>query len=166
MAEPETTLVDPTQDRRTSLATMILGGVMLVLGVVVGVQAARLDNGDDIVGAATAPWIVGVLLLLFGGLMILRGRHDMGLWEESTQTTAQDWKRTMVLLAVLIVFAIVVPWLGYVVSATLLFGATAVVLGAPYRLRAFAHGFSVAVVVYLAFDVLIGITLPAGPWGF
>jgi len=164
--EPEATLFHPARDRRTSLATMVLGGVMLALGVVVVVQATRLDNGDDVVGAATAPWAVGVLLLVFGALMVLRGRRDMGPWEESTQTHAQDWKRTGVMVAVLLAFALVVPWLGYVVSATLLFGATAIVLGAPARARSFAYGFSVAVIVYLAFDVLIGISLPAGPWGF
>ena len=70
------------------------------------------------------------------------------------------------LLVALVVFAVVNPFLGYVVSATLLFGVTAIVLGAPDRLRSFAYGFIVAAVVFLLFDVLIGITLPAGTWGF
>jgi len=67
---------------------------------------------------------------------------------------------------VLVVFALVVPLLGYVVGATALFGVTALVLGMPERVRAFAIGFSVAALVFLAFDVGIGIALPAGPWGF
>jgi putative tricarboxylic transport membrane protein len=43
---------------------------------------------------------------------------------------------------------------------------TAIVLGAPHRAKAFAYGFIVAGVVFLIFDVIIGITLPAGIWGF
>ncbi len=43
---------------------------------------------------------------------------------------------------------------------------TAGVLGAPRRAQMFAVGFIVAALVYLLFDVGIGITLPAGPWGF
>jgi len=153
-------------DRRTALATMVLGALLVVLSVVVLAQASRLDNGDDLVGAATAPWVVGALTLVVGVLMVVRGRRDMGVWEVSEHTSSQDWRRMLVLLAVLLVFAVIVPWLGYVVSATLLFGATSVVLGAPDRLRAFVYGFSVAALVFLLFDAAIGISLPAGPWGF
>ncbi len=98
--------------------------------------------------------------------MIIRGRRDMGVWEVSEHTTKQDWIRMLALLGVLIGYAIVMPFLGYVVASTLLFGATAIVLGAPNRARSFAYGWIVAVLVYLAFDVGIGISLPAGPWGF
>ena len=82
------------------------------------------------------------------------------------QTSPQDWKRLGILLLALLVFAAVNPFLGYVVSATLLFGLTAISLGAPHRPKAFAYGFIVASIVFLLFDVLIGITLPAGVWGF
>lgn len=153
-------------DRRTALATMVLGALLVVGSVVVLVQAAGLDNGDDLVGAATAPWVVGALLFVVGVLLVVRGRRDMGVWEVSDHTGSQDWLRMGALLGVLLVFAVIVPWLGYVVSATLLFGATAVVLGAPYRLRSFASGFCVAALVFLLFDTAIGISLPAGPWGF
>ena len=139
---------------------------LVVLAVVVLVQASRLDNGDDLVGAATAPWVVGALTFVVGVLLVVRGRRDMGVWEVSEHARPQDWRRMLVLLAVLLVFAVIVPWLGYVVSATLLFGATAVVLGAPDRVRAFVYGFSVAALVFLLFDTAIGISLPAGPWGF
>ncbi|WP_166133907.1 tripartite tricarboxylate transporter TctB family protein [Nocardioides ochotonae] len=74
---------------------------------------------------------------------------------------------TIVLGALLVLLAVlVVPRLGYVVSATLLFGATAVVLGASHRVRAFGYGFAVAALVFLLLDTAIGISLPAGPWGF
>jgi len=152
--------------RRTALASVILSGLMLVLGVVVLVQAIQLDNQDNVVGPATVPWVVAVLLLVIGAVLGLRSARDLGAWRARPQTRAQDWKRALILLAVLIGFAVVVPYLGYVVSATLLFGTVAVVLGAPARLRAYAYGWCVAVVVFLAFDVLIGIALPAGPWGF
>ena len=36
----------------------------------------------------------------------------------------------------------------------------------PHRLRSFAYGWCVAVLVFLVFDVGIGISLPSGPWGF
>ena len=156
-------------DRTTALATLVLGAVMLVLGIATVTQATRLSNQGNAVGPATAPWVIGALLLVVGVLMCLRGRHDLLDTTQdlpSHQTEVQDWKRLGVLLVGLVVFAVVNPWLGYVVSATLLFGVTAIVLGAPDRAKAFAYGFVVAGTVFLLFDVLIGITLPAAVWGF
>jgi putative tricarboxylic transport membrane protein len=157
-------------DRTTALATMVLGGVLVVLAIATLTQATRLSNNGNAVGPATAPWVVGALLLVVGALMVVHGRRDLVdatqdqvAWH---QTSTQDWKRLAVLLAALVVFAVVNPWLGYVVSATLLFGVTAIVLGAPQRGKAFAYGFIVAGAVYLLFDVLIGISLPAAVWGF
>jgi putative tricarboxylic transport membrane protein len=153
-------------DRRTALATMGLGAVMVLMAVVVLVTAVGLDNGGTLVGPATAPYVIGVLLLVTGGLMVARGRRDMGVWEYSDHTDRQDWLRAAALLGVLVAFAVLMPLVGYVGAATLLFGTSAVVLGAPDRVRAYLYGFIVATVVFLLFDGLIGITLPAGPWGF
>jgi putative tricarboxylic transport membrane protein len=158
--------LDVETDRRTALATMVLGAVMLLLAVAVLVQAARLDNRGENFGPATVPWVIGALLLVVGALMVIRGRRDMGVWEASEHTGRQDWERMLALLGVLVAYAVVMPFVGYVVAATLLFGATAVVLGAPDKLRAFAYGWCIAVVVFLAFDVGIGLALPSGPWGF
>ena len=109
-------------------------------------------------------------MLVVSVLMLLRGRRELvEARAESTpshQTSPQDWKRLGTLLVALLIFAVVNPFLGYVVSATLLFGLTAIVLGAPDRAKAFAYGFVVAGSVFLIFDVIIGITLPAAVWGF
>ena len=153
-------------DRTTALATMVLGALMVLMSAAVLVQAVRLDNRGDAVGPATVPWVVGSLLLLVGVLLAVRGRRDMGFWEYSYHTTGQDWKRLGLLIAALVVFALVSPFLGYVLAGTLLYAVTASVLGAPDKPRTLAYGFVVAALVFLLFDVIIGISLPAGPWGF
>ncbi len=156
-------------DRTTALSTLVLGGVLVLVAIATITQASRLSNQGNAVGPATAPWVIGALMLVVGVLMCLRGRREMADTTQSLpshQTEVQDWKRLGVLLVGLIVFAIVNPWLGYVVSATLLFGVTAIVLGAPHRAKAFAYGFIVSGTVFLLFDVLIGISLPAAVWGF
>ena len=153
-------------DRRTAVATMGLGALLVVLGVVVLVQAATLRGGSGPVDAATLPWVVGVLLLVVGVLMVRNGRRDLGVWEFSDHSTGQDWLRMGVLLLALVLYAAVVTLLGFVVSSTLLFGVTSVVLGSPARLRPFAYGWCIAVLVFLVFDTAIGLSLPTGPWGF
>jgi len=156
--------LEALDQRRTALATVILGGVLVVMGVVVLVQASRLGDSRQVVDAGTLPWVVGALLVLVGVAMALRARRELGAAPPTPDS--QDWARLAVMLATLVVFAVIIGLLGYVVSATLLFGVTAIVLGSPYRLRSFAYGFCVAALVFLAFDVGIGISLPAGPWGF
>ena len=156
-------------DRSTALATVVLGGVMVVLGIATVTQAARLSNSGHAVGPATAPWVIGALLLLVGVLMALRGRtafRDLASDRPTHQTEPQDWQRLGVVVVALLVFAVVNRFLGYVVSGTLLFGVTAIVLGAPARAKAFAYGFVVASAIFLVFDVVIGISLPAAVWGF
>ncbi len=156
--------LEAPDQRREALATVVLGGVLVLMGVVVIVQAARLGDDTEVVDAGTVPWVVGVLLALVGAVLAWRARRDLG--DAPPTSDSQDWRRLGMMLVALLVFAVVISFLGYVVSATLLFGVTAIVLGAPYRLRSFAYGFCVAALVFLAFDVGIGISLPAGPWGF
>jgi putative tricarboxylic transport membrane protein len=156
--------LDAPDERREALATIVLGGVLVLMGVVVLIQASRLGDSRQVIDAGTLPWVVGTLLFLVGIALALRGRQE--LEGAATVDTAQDWRRLGLMLVTLVVFAVIVSFLGYVVSATLLFGVTAIVLGSPYRLRSFAYGFIVAALVFLAFDVGIGISLPAGPWGF
>ena len=156
-------------DRTTALATLVLGVILVVVAIATITQASTLSNGGNAVGPATAPWVIGALLLVVGVLMSWHGRRELNDATQATpwhQTGLQDWKRLGILIAALVVFAIVNPFLGYVVSATLLFGVTAIVLGAPHRAKAFAYGFIVAGVIYLLFDVVIGISLPAAVWGF
>jgi putative tricarboxylic transport membrane protein len=156
-------------DRTSALATLVLGLLLVVVAIATITQATRLSNGGNAVGPATAPWVIGTLLLVVSVLMTLNGRRALNDATSNTpwhQTGVQDWKRLGVLVAALVVFAIVNPFLGYVVSATLLFGVTAIVLGAPNWAKSFAYGFLVAGTVFLVFDVLIGISLPAGVWGF
>ena len=78
----------------------------------------------------------------------------------------QDWKRLGILVAALVVFAIINPFLGYVVSATLLFGITAIALGAPDRAKVFATGSSWPATVCLLFDVVHRHLAARRDWGF
>ncbi|MEV4351110.1 tripartite tricarboxylate transporter TctB family protein [Actinoplanes sp. NPDC049596] len=147
------------EERSQAAASGLLGLVMIVLGVVVLVDAARLRGSDDPVGPAAAPTVIGVLLGLLGGALVLSSRtlprtSGKGLW------------RLTAMVVTLIAFALLLPLLGYVVSSAGLFTAAALLLGAPHPGRVVAYGWTLAAVVFLVLDRLIGLSLPAGPWGF
>ena len=153
-------------DRSTLLASVALGIVMMVGGVVVLVDAASLRPSDEFVGPAAAPTAAGILLGVLGALLVLQaGRH----LRTATARQALPHRRLIrlaAMVAVLVAFAVLLPILGYVVASALLFTGAALLLGAPHPARIAAYGLTLAGLVFLLFDRLIGLALPAGPWGF
>ena len=128
--------LDIEDNRTTALATLVLGGILILVAIATLTQAASLSNNGNAVGPATAPWVIGSLMLIVSVSLIAprAGSELAAAKAEHTpghQTSPQDWKRLGLLLLALVVFAVVNPFLGYVVSATLLFGITAIVARRP-----------------------------------
>jgi putative tricarboxylic transport membrane protein len=158
-------------DRQTALATVALGGLMVVAGIVVLVDAASLRETNAAIGPAAVPTAVGILLGIVGLLMATRAwwtlrRAAPGPGSDPALPNRAQVIRLGAMVGVLIAYAVLLPVLGYVVCAALLFTGAAVLLGAPRPLAVFAYGWTLAIVVFLVFDRLIGLALPVGPWGF
>ncbi|TQM04361.1 tripartite tricarboxylate transporter TctB family protein [Pseudonocardia kunmingensis] len=153
-------------DRHTVLATAALGALMLLAAVLVIVDAARLPDTSAVVGPAAVPMPVGVALGVVGAGLLVDSRRKLPRAGAGRPWQAHAALRVLGLVASLVGFALLLPVLGYVVTATALFVAAALLLDAPRDWRVLAWGWALAAVVFLVFDRLIGLTLPAGPWGF
>jgi putative tricarboxylic transport membrane protein len=163
-----TTAQPPEQvpDRNTVLASAAFGGVMLVAAVLVIVDAIRLPETSEAVGPAAVPLPVGVLLGIVGVALLVQARVQLRSASRETAWQPRALLRVLGMVAALIAFAVLLPVLGYVVSAAALFVAAAMLLGAPRFWSTVAYGWALAAIVFLAFDRLIGLSLPTGPWGF
>jgi putative tricarboxylic transport membrane protein len=153
-------------DRREVLASGAFGVVMLVAAVLVIVDAVRLPETSEAVGPAAVPLPVGVLLGVAGAALAVRARLRLATAVEERPWQRGAGMRVLGMVAALVGFALLLPLLGYVVTAALLFAAAATLLGAPHPMRTLTYGWALAAVVFLVFDRLIGLSLPAGPWGF
>jgi putative tricarboxylic transport membrane protein len=153
-------------DRHTVLATAGFGALLLLAGVLVIVDAVRLPATSAVVGPAVVPLPVGVLLGAVGAGLLVQARMQLRSAEPGRPWQPRAGLRVLGLVAALVGFALLLPLLGYVVTATALFVAAALLLDAPRDWRVLAWGWALAAVVFLVFDRLIGLTLPAGPWGF
>jgi putative tricarboxylic transport membrane protein len=153
-------------DRHTALATMAFGALMVLAAVVVVVNALMLPPSTAVVGPAAVPLPVGVLLGLIGAALLVRTGPQLRRAVVRTAWQPRAGLRVLALVAALVAFALLLPVLGYVVTSTALFVAAALLLGAPRGWKVVAYGWALAAVVFLVFDRLIGLTLPAGPWGF
>jgi putative tricarboxylic transport membrane protein len=153
-------------DRRTVLATAVFGGLMLVAAVLVIVDAVRLPDTGAVVGPAAVPLPVGVLLGVIGAGLLVDARIKRARATASEPLQSGAVLRVLGLVVALVAFALLLPVLGYVVCSAALFVVAALLLDAPRDWRVFVWGWALSAVVFLVFDRLIGLTLPAGPWGF
>jgi putative tricarboxylic transport membrane protein len=154
-------------DRGTLLATTALGALMVLGGIVVLLDAASLrDSAGPGIGPAAVPTVVGVLLAAVGLVLGARAGWELRRASPGEPVPRDRYVRLVGMLGLLVSFAFLLPVLGYVVCATLLFVGAALLLGAPRPAIVVAYGWTLAVIVFLLFDKLIGLALPVGPWGF
>jgi putative tricarboxylic transport membrane protein len=95
---------------------------------------------------------------------VLRG--DRGKAEDSEDVAADehtDWVTVGLLVGLLLVHVFLIIPAGWPVAATILFGGSAIVLGARPWWRAVAVGLLLALVLQASFAGGLGISLPAGP---
>src|SRR4051794_40371204 len=124
---PET----PEVAHREARAAGVLGALMVVAAIVVLIDAARLRDSDEALGPAAAPTLVGVLLGLLGGGLVFQSRP----FRRTPSGPGRPWWRLAVLVVVLVVFALLLPVMGFVVSSAGLFVGAALLLGAPHPAR-------------------------------
>lgn len=136
---------------------------------------------DGIVNAGALPKALAVAMVFFSLLLILRAlltemmylraaRRAVGSpadRPEEEGSKSFSFPQHMKALGVLVIgvaYLLVLPWLGYFLSATLLITVMSIYIGA----KAGAYTLGVAVVVstvfYLLFVQLLDIPLPAGIW--
>lgn len=143
-------------------ASGVLGVLMLLGAVVVLIDAATLRDSEAAVGPAAAPTLLGVLLGVLGAALAFQARRSL----RTVKWQWGSWRRLGLMVAALVAFALLLPVLGYVVCSAALFVAAALLLGAPHPGRIVATGWTLAVLVFVLFHHVVGLSLPTGPWGF
>jgi putative tricarboxylic transport membrane protein len=154
--------------RRLHRGDVLSGAVLGALGIYV-ITAAQgwTPNAADVSGPALFPIIEGVALVGLSLLMIIRT-----LWRSrGTQGDKEkpDWAGTVRALGTWAAFAgsiALMDTLGFVLAFALLtFFMVVVIFERPVVVGA-VTAVGCALVFYLVFPVLLGLTLPAGPLGF
>jgi putative tricarboxylic transport membrane protein len=164
-AEPADSGAEPA-DSGTRLAALLLGVIAVALGCVVLVDAARIraPAGQSFVGPAAFPIGVGILLIVTGGAVAAASIPAVRALP--AKAGPRPLGRVAALLGLLIGYAIVLPRLSYVLSTAILFAGAALLFGSGHRMRTAVIGVVLAAAAFVAFGRGIGVSLPAGPWGF
>lgn len=166
-----TSAADDRPDPGARLPVVLLGGIAVALGAVVLVDAARIHApaGQSFVGPAAFPVGVGILLIVTGGALAgttLATAVRVARGARTPRRGLRGIGKVAALLGLLIGYAVLLPRLSYVVSTAALFAGAALLFGSGHRLRTTAIGVVLAAIAFLGFSRGIGVSLPAGPWGF
>jgi putative tricarboxylic transport membrane protein len=140
-------------DRLTGLLLLLLA---LAYGVTAGGYEAII--GDPL-GPAVFPIVLAIPLGLLSLYLILRPDREPA-WPRGAALLKQ-----LLALAAFVAYAYLLEPLGFVVSTFLAVVGLGWLLGARLP-EAGAAGVSIAVVLFVLFDTLLGLPLPAGVLGF
>jgi putative tricarboxylic transport membrane protein len=149
-----------TQARRADRAGIAVAALLALSAAVIVYDTGRLELGQTYgLGPKAMPYVIagGLALLAIGNLM-------MGLSGGLPARESADGRAILLILGGLAaVIAIIGLGGGFIIAMTLLFAMTAAAFGRVNFLADLAIGFALALVVYLMFDKLLALSLPAGP---
>ena len=141
-------------DRVFAAAALAAGGGYLAAGLSIAAPA----GGYDLVGPRTFPLAIGV------------GLAASALWigcgpARPADPAPMDWRAAAVSALVFLAYLACLGPLGYPLATTAFIVAQSRVLGSRAWCRDLVAGAVIAAGAYLAFRLLLGIRLPAGPFG-
>lgn len=146
----------------------VLGLVALAIAGVYYAGATQIPESllADAVGADGIPRMLGIGMGLVGAAMVLRGllRPAAAAAKEGDDDAVplRHYVRAAVLLAVLVLYLVAIPYLGYPISVALLIAAVAWFAGARADATLAVTAVAGAGVFWFMFHWLLGIPMPAG----
>ena len=158
------------QNKRSAKGELVFTSFLFVVGVITLWDATQLPetSGADFVGSSTFPSIIGVALVALSILQLISvARGNLGEPEGIEGGEADNkvhFKPLILMLAGMLFFAIGLPYIGFPISAAVLFTLVVYALNIKkpkwYFVIPVALGF--AIVIYLAFTFGLQIKLPFG----
>jgi hypothetical protein len=147
-------------ERIVALAVVAVSGVYLT-------QALALPFGSSArPGAGFYPVAVAVLGCVVGVVAAARAFLVAPASARVARAVADDAAgraRALAATGILVVFCLLMPWVGYPVAALLFVFALLLRLGADWRM-ALVTAVAAAAVSHYLFAVLLDVPLPRGPW--
>jgi putative tricarboxylic transport membrane protein len=142
---------------------------LAVLGAAVIVDASRIGHAtssNDPIGPRPVPIIIGALLVVVAVVYAVdvyrggTGEREEG--DDVDLTGGVSWRTVAALVAVFVANALLVDWLGWVISGSLLFWGSAVALGSRRYVTSLVIAIALSLTTFYAFAIGLGVNLPAG----
>jgi putative tricarboxylic transport membrane protein len=142
---------------------------LALVGVLVLVDASQIGTvttTNDPIGPKPVPILLGVLLLVVAAIYAFDvargGTGEAEAGEDIDLGTPIDWRTVLLLIGAFLANAVLIDWLGWVISGSLLFWGSAFALGNRHHVRNLAIAVALALITFYAFAIGLGVNLPAG----
>ena len=142
-------------------AGLVLFAVLLTVSAIREYRKTPALIVQETVIAGSASEGVGV-----GGAGAGAFETDANADHAAPRTVRVDWKSLSWVVGSFLVFALVLPYLGWIIAAGLLFWGVSRGFGAARSLTSLIVGLTLSSVVYIAFDMALGMSLPSGILGW
>jgi putative tricarboxylic transport membrane protein len=152
--------VNDVRVSRIDPAGIAIAALLFVLAVVVFWDATSLQLASTYgIGPKAMPFVIasGLLLLAIGNL-VLALRGDMPEREPSDPMAI-----VLILGGLAVLIAFIGLGVGFIPATAVLFAATSAAFGRRAILVDLLIGFALGAVIFLVFDKLLTLSLPAGP---
>jgi putative tricarboxylic transport membrane protein len=152
--------MEPTR----SWAGLAIGVGLIALGGVIAASISGMQVPPTYakVGPRIFPFLAAGLLAGLGALFALRALLGMADMLRTEPGITTDWLPVAVVSGGFIAFVAMLEWAGFIPAAVALFLATAIGFGSRRVVRDLMAAIVVALAIYLLFDRLLGLPLPAG----
>lgn len=143
------------------VGTGIFGVGLSALGLFIGVETSGMDAGPNYaaVGPRAFPALIAAGLVLVG-LIQLKGAFKARAADG--EQPRHDWHAVGWIAGTLMAQLLLLPWVGWIPAATLVFIGVARALGEKRLVPTVALGVVLAVGTFGLFNHVLGLDLPAG----
>jgi putative tricarboxylic transport membrane protein len=143
----------------TYVADRLIGGALLVLGLVSILEGRR--TWDGIGGTGFMPVLLGGAFALLGiGMLASRRAPAVVAWPSGSAR-----RSLFTVSAMLLWYAVAVPWIGYTASTTAFLAGLVRFMGRLPWWKSLALGIGVALFTHVVFRVWLHMPLPDGLFG-
>lgn len=148
---------------------LVLAGFATYL--VVGNLTMAIPEGADFPGPTFFPWFLAVAAYILAALLTVHYVRHPEIPETATapgepaHRTYTDWVAVAWCVGGFLAFAALLEYLGWIIAAGLLFWCVARGIGSRRPLFDLSLGLVLSSLIYLAFGVGLGLTLPSGILG-
>jgi len=143
-------------------ADRIVGFILVLLAATCIAEGIRVWDGYGRTGFM--PAMVGLLFVFLSLGLLLRKPRDQKdgviLWPQKGV-----WQKIGFTLTVLILYTLLVPWIGYPLSTALFLSVLLRAIGKVRSGNGLLFGVAVSAFTYVIFKIWLNMPLPAGFWG-
>jgi putative tricarboxylic transport membrane protein len=143
----------------------LVGAGVVLFGLVVFHQTTQIPVSPlySKVGPTIFPYIVAAGLIALGIALVFQAwRGEWGETDADSDARPVDWRALGWLALGLVLNVALIDFLGFVIASTILFVCTARAFGSKQWLRDIGIAVALALITYLGFDKLLGISIGAG----